>query len=188
MSPAAGPRLRRRTLLAGGALGLTVTLGLGACAIVPPIPKRPLPRADQALGWIRLTSEGRFQLWCVRMEMGQQISGALRDIAALELDVPPSMIDVAWPRTADVPLFKATVGSDSVRELLLPLAQACATLRRALIERASQRLGTDAREARITPEGQLSLGSRRLPLAGLAEPPLSLPAEAVPPTALRAPG
>lgn len=187
MSPAAGPRLRRRTLLASGALGLTVTLGLGACAIVPPIPKRPMPRADQALGWIRLTHEGRFQLWCVRMEMGQHIDTALRDIAALELDVPPSLIDVAWPRTADVPLFKATVGSDSVRELLLPLAQACATLRRALIERASDRLGTDAGEARITTEGQLTLGSRRLPLAGLAEPPLTLPAEAVPPAALRVP-
>ncbi|MET0333587.1 MAG: molybdopterin cofactor-binding domain-containing protein [Rhizobacter sp.] len=118
--------LSRRTLLAGG---ITVSFGLGGCALLPPIPKRPMPTLGDAIGWIHRTPDGRFLLWCPRVEMGQNVLGGLRRIAALELGVAEEAIDVRIPGTDDIALVKGTVGSDSVRELLVPLATACARLR-----------------------------------------------------------
>lgn len=119
--------LSRRALLAAG--GITVGFGLGGCSLLPPIPKRPAPTIDDAQGWIHRTPEGRFVLWCPRVEMGQNVLGGLRRIAALELNVAEEAIDVRIPGTSDVARVKGTVGSDSVRELLVPLATACARLR-----------------------------------------------------------
>ena len=119
--------LSRRTLLATG--GITVSFGLAGCSLIPPIPKRPAPTLDDALGWIHRTPEGRFLLWCPRVEMGQNVLGGLRRIAALELGVAEDTIEVRIPGTGDIARVKGTVGSDSVRELLVPLATACARLR-----------------------------------------------------------
>jgi isoquinoline 1-oxidoreductase beta subunit len=121
------PVLTRRALLAAG--GITVGFGLGGCSLIPPIPKRPAPTLDDALGWIHRSAEGRFVLWCPRVEMGQNVLGGLRRIAALELGVGEEAIDVRIPGTGDIGRVKGTVGSDSVRELLVPLATACARLR-----------------------------------------------------------
>lgn len=119
--------LTRRALLAAGSI--TVGFGLGGCSLIPPIPKRSAPTLDDALGWIHRTPEGRFVLWCPRVEMGQNVLGALRRIAALEQGVGEEAVDVRIPGTGDIGRVKGTVGSDSVRELLVPLATACARLR-----------------------------------------------------------
>lgn len=129
---------RRAFILAGG--GMTVALVSG-CSLVPPIPKRPMPETEDALGWIQLTSDGRWRLWSPRMEMGQGIMTSLRLLAAEELGVPPGQIDVRLPSTDNINRVKATVGSDSIREFALPLARASATLRDAVLARAAARLG-----------------------------------------------
>ncbi|WOB09746.1 xanthine dehydrogenase family protein molybdopterin-binding subunit [Piscinibacter gummiphilus] len=118
----------RRALLATAG-SITVSYGLGGCSLIPPIPKRPTPTLDDAVGWIHRTPEGRFVLWCPRVEMGQNVLGGLRRIASLELGVAEEAIDVRIPGTGDIGRVKGTVGSDSVRELLVPLATACARLR-----------------------------------------------------------
>lgn len=123
--------LSRRALLATAG-GITVSFGLGGCSLIPPIPKRPAPTLDDAVGWIHRTPDGRFVLWCPRVEMGQNVLGGLRRIAALELGVGEESIDVRIPGTSDIGRVKGTVGSDSVRELLVPLATACARLRDAM--------------------------------------------------------
>lgn len=122
------PTLSRRSLLIGSG-GITVAFGLGACSLIPPIPKRPAPTLDDAMGWIQLTPEGRFVLWSPRAEMGQNVLGGLRHIAARELGLPDEAIEVRVAGTADIQRVKATVGSDSIRELQVPLATACARLR-----------------------------------------------------------
>jgi isoquinoline 1-oxidoreductase beta subunit len=129
-------RLSRRALLAAG--GITVSFGLGGCALLPPIPKRPMPTLDDALGWIHRTPQGRFVLWCPRVEMGQNVLGGLRRIAALELGVAEDAVEVRIPSTEDIARVKGTVGSDSVRELLVPLATACARLRDELQARGDE--------------------------------------------------
>lgn len=64
--------------------------------------------------------------------MGQQIATALRQVASDELGVDALTITVVLPTTGDTARVRATVGSESVRDFALPLAQACATLREAL--------------------------------------------------------
>ena len=186
MSARALPGFRRRTMITGAA-GLTVTWALPGCALIPPIPQRPMPTESDAAGWIRLTTAGRFELWCVRMEMGQHITAALRKVAALELGVSADLIDTRLPTTTDVSPFKATVGSDSVRELLLPLATACATLRTVLLERATQRLGQTLNHLQVLEDGSVRTNGQSLALADLAEPSLMLSGHSAPAGPLRAP-
>jgi isoquinoline 1-oxidoreductase beta subunit len=119
--------LRRRGFLAGSAA--TVLLTTPGCSLLPPIPKRPQPTLDQAMGWLRIDDAGRVELFCPRMEMGQGIHAALRALVAHELGVPRSAVRVRHPSTADIARAKATVGSDSVRELAPLLREACALLR-----------------------------------------------------------
>jgi isoquinoline 1-oxidoreductase subunit beta len=117
--------MKRRSFLGG----LTVTF-LSACAL-PVIPKRPAPAADDAVAWIRF-ADGRYTLWIPRVEMGQNILTALKQIACDTLQIEWHQLDARLPSTADIGRVRATVGSDSVKDYALPLAQACATLRAAL--------------------------------------------------------
>lgn len=119
--------MKRRTLLGGA--GLTVLLA--GCGALPVIPKRPLPEAGDAQGWIRY-ADGRYTLWLPRAEMGQHVDTALLRIAGAELDVPAESITLQLPATDQIAPVRATVGSESIALFALPLAQACATLREAV--------------------------------------------------------
>lgn len=124
--------MKRRHLLAGtGLAAITVVFSAG-CALVPVIPKRPAPTPENAQGWIRHDGAGRYTLWVPCTEMGQQISTALQALAAAELGVAPQAVQLRLPGTGDIARVRATVGSASVQDFALPLAQACATLREAL--------------------------------------------------------
>lgn len=120
--------MKRRTFLAVGG-GLTVTF-LGGCTL-PVIPKRPRPEPKDALSWIRF-ADGRYTLFLPRVEMGQNILTALKQVACEELGIDWSQLDARLPNTGDIPRVRATVGSESVKDFALPLAQACATLRDAI--------------------------------------------------------
>ncbi|QIM52878.1 xanthine dehydrogenase family protein molybdopterin-binding subunit [Hydrogenophaga crocea] len=120
--------MKRRSLLLAGS-GLGVSFWLGGCAL-PVFPKRPAASPHDALGWIH-HENGRYTLRLPRAEMGQQIATALRQVAADELGVAAEAVAVRLAGTADLARVRATVGSESVRDFALPLAQACATLREA---------------------------------------------------------
>ncbi len=119
--------MKRRSLLAAGAL----TVLLPGCALLPVIPKRAAPSLKDAAGWVRHEG-GRYTVHLPRAEMGQNVATAFRQIACEELGAPWASVDVRLIHTARINRVKATVGSDSIREFALPLAQACATLRMAL--------------------------------------------------------
>lgn len=119
--------LQRRGFLAGSAA--TVLLAATGCSLLPPIPKRPQPTLENALGWLRRDASGHCELFCPRIEMGQGIHAALRRLVARELGIATSMVRVCSPSTADIAPVKATVGSDSVRELQPLLVEACRLLR-----------------------------------------------------------
>lgn len=114
----------------GALAGLTVALFSG-CAL-PVIPKRPAPNLDDALGWVRHDGDGRYTLWLPRVEMGQGILTGLKQIACAELGAGWGAVTVKIPGTRDIGRVKATVGSDSMKDYALPLAQACALLRDAV--------------------------------------------------------
>lgn len=134
--------MKRRHLLAGtGLAAITVVFGAG-CSLVPVIPKRPTPGAEDAQGWIRHDADGRYTLWLACAEMGQQISTALQGLAAAKLGVEPQAVQLRLPATGDIARVRATVGSASVQDFALPLAQACATLREALLAGGAAAGGT----------------------------------------------
>ena len=121
-------RVKRRTFLGLGA-GLTVTF-LAGCSL-PVIPKRPDPTPETALGWIR-HRDGRYVLALPRAEIGQNIATALKQVACDELGADWEAVDLQLAATGDIDRVRATVGSESVKDFALPLAQACATLRDAV--------------------------------------------------------
>lgn len=121
--------MKRRVFLGSGA-ALTVAFAVG-CAI-PVLPKRPEASADDAQAWIR-HQNGKYRLFLPRAEMGQNISTALKQIACEELNIGWDDLQVSLPATTDIGPVRATVGSESIKDFALPLAQACATLREALV-------------------------------------------------------
>ncbi|NBQ88466.1 MAG: xanthine dehydrogenase family protein molybdopterin-binding subunit [Betaproteobacteria bacterium] len=102
LARASSPRLSRRAWLLAGASGVA---GAGAViwgwAILPPRSRigAPAMRPDssQAVrlnGWIRIGADGRIGLAMPRSEMGQGVHTALAMLAAEELEVPLSMIEL----------------------------------------------------------------------------------------------
>lgn len=123
-------QISRRHLLGGVSAVLSVAF-LPGCANFPVIPKRPSPDARAGLSWISQQS-GDYVLTVPRVEMGQNITTALKQIACDELGIHPDRLKVRFHDTDSIERVRATVGSESVMEFALPLARACATLRQAL--------------------------------------------------------
>ena len=118
---------RRAFIQAGGVLSVAFLAG---CAL-PVIPKRPGAQHENALGWIHY-HEGRYELLLPRVEMGQNIGTALKQVACDELAIEWHQLTLRLPHTDEMARVRATVGSESVKDFAVPLAQACATLRDAL--------------------------------------------------------
>lgn len=123
-------KIRRRQLLGGAAATLSVAF-LPGCAVIPVIPKRPSPDTRAGLSWISHQS-GMYVLTMPRVEIGQNITTALKQIACDELGIHPQKIQVKPHNTDGIERVRATVGSESIMDFALPLARACATLRQAL--------------------------------------------------------
>ena len=122
--------VHRRSLLRVGGAGLIV--GFFAGCAMPVIPKRPKPDLETATGWVRFAN-GRYTLYIPRVEMGQNILTGLKQIACDELDIDWDRLDARLPHTGQIARVRATVGSESIKDFALPLAQACATLREAVV-------------------------------------------------------
>lgn len=124
--------MKRRTFLAGlGAFTVTLGGGVAVWSRFPVIPQRPEPDLETALGWIS-HRDGVFELVLPRIEIGQNISTALKQIACQELGAAWDDVTVTSQRTQGFSRVRSTVGSESVRHFAKLLAQACATLRDAL--------------------------------------------------------
>jgi isoquinoline 1-oxidoreductase subunit beta len=130
--------IKRRRLLRGGVIaGLgALTIGfLPGCAL-PVIPKRPKAELSDAAGWIRYDGT-RYQLFIPRVEMGQNILTALKQVACMELGVTWDQVDAQLHNT-QLARVRATVGSESIKDFALPLVQACASLREAVARGLTQ--------------------------------------------------
>ena len=123
-------QINRRHLLGGFGAVLSVAF-LPGCSSLPVIPKRPSPDARSGLSWISHQA-GNYVLTVPRVEMGQNIATALKQIACDELGINPDRLQVKLHATDSIERVRATVGSESIMDFALPLARACATLRQAL--------------------------------------------------------
>ena len=155
--------MKRRAFLTAAGAGLSVSFMAG-CNL-PVIPKRPAPQAEDALSWIRF-DDGRYTLFMPRVEMGQNIATGLKQVACEELGIAWSALDLRLHGTEDIRRVRATVGSESIKDYALPLAQACATLRDALAAgRTAGRI-----EARPRPVAELRAFAAKTRFVGHAVP------------------
>ncbi|MDA9493342.1 xanthine dehydrogenase family protein molybdopterin-binding subunit [Bradyrhizobium sp. CCBAU 11361] len=113
--------------------------------MTPPAPSLPvsLVANPRLSSWVRFTGEGRVEILPGKVEIGQGIVTALAQIAADELDVDISRVDMIRASTATSPNEGVTSGSLSIQQSGRALRHVCAEVRQRLLVAASERLGVD---------------------------------------------
>ncbi|MBR1130109.1 xanthine dehydrogenase family protein molybdopterin-binding subunit [Bradyrhizobium iriomotense] len=111
-----------------------------------PAPKLPvsLVANPRLSSWVKFSGEGRVAISPGKVEIGQGIVTALAQIAADELDVDISRIEMIRASTATSPNEGVTSGSLSIQQSGRALRQVCAEVRQRFLFAASERLGVDA--------------------------------------------
>ncbi len=159
---------RRRVLQAAtGAAGLTLVVWQGRRAL-PVGPSSADPGPADGRWWLQLGVDGRLRVRCPVHELGQGASVGLAQIAAEELGLPLSAVDIEGAGSDDLPPLRMTSGSRSIATHARPMALAAATLRERLRALAAQRLGLPTRQVQDADAGFGAADGRRLSLAALA--------------------
>jgi nicotinate dehydrogenase subunit B len=139
----------RRTLLkAGGALvvsiGAPITCeSVQAADNAAAAPKPPLT-PDQLSSYIAVNADGTISIYFGKMDMGQGLSVAIRQIVAEELDAPFDRTKIFIGDTATSVNQGGASGSTGVQEGGKQMRVAAAEARRVLVEMAADRLGVPA--------------------------------------------
>lgn len=105
--------------------------------------------------WIAFTDDERVIVRTGKSELGQGILTALTAIAADELAVDPSRVEVRGAETGVAPNEWMTAGSGSIEQSGTAVRQACAHARAILLARAADELGAPARELTVD-DGRIS--------------------------------
>ncbi|TYO64457.1 xanthine dehydrogenase family protein molybdopterin-binding subunit [Bradyrhizobium hipponense] len=123
----------------------------------PPAPKLPisLTANPRLSSWVRFTGEGRVAISPGKVEIGQGIVTALAQIAADELEVDMSRIEMIRASTATSPNEGVTSGSLSIQQSGRALRHVCAEVRQRFLVAASERLGVDAARLEVN-DGMIS--------------------------------
>jgi CO/xanthine dehydrogenase Mo-binding subunit len=94
--------------------------------------------------WVKFSGDGRVTVSPGKVEIGQGIVTALAQIAADELDVALSRVQMVRATTAGSPNEGVTSGSLSIQQSGRALRAACAEIRSIFLTAAADRLGVDA--------------------------------------------
>ncbi len=131
---------RRDFLKAGGALVVGFSM-LGSAAANTL--RAPISVAKAALdSWLPIGADNRITVYCGKVDLGTGTRTALAQMAAEELDVPFDQIEMVMGDTATTPDQWLTGANLTIFQGGSELRRAAASARRALLERAAQRLGT----------------------------------------------
>jgi CO/xanthine dehydrogenase Mo-binding subunit len=130
---------RRSFCLAGGALVVSFPMMLRSGAPhAAPLPGS-LSKAPYLDAWIRIDAYGRISVFTGKAELGQGIKTAIVQVAAEELKVEPSQIQLV---TADTELTadeQYTAGSHSLQDSGTAVRNAAAQVREILLGKAAER-------------------------------------------------
>lgn len=111
----------------------------------PPPPALPvsLVANPKLSSWLKFSAQGQVVVSPGKVEIGQGIVTALAQIAADELDVDISRLQMVRASTATSPNEGVTSGSLSVQQSGRALRHVCAEVRQIFLELASERLGVE---------------------------------------------
>ncbi len=146
MAGTLGNPARRRFVAAAGAIvvGFALDPRIAAAQAALPGSLRDSPLIDS---WIRIDASGSITVFTGKAELGQGIKTALIQVAAEELAVAPSQIELVTADTARTPNEGVTAGSQSMQNSGTAIRNAAAQARALLVRSASAKLGA--------PEGEL---------------------------------
>jgi CO/xanthine dehydrogenase Mo-binding subunit len=179
----------RRELLSAGALVVAFSLapralaqggeGAGPRTQAPGLPGslRATPMLD---AWIRIDGQGGITVFTGKAELGQGIKTALIQVAAEELDVPPSAIAIITADTGRSPNEGVTAGSHSMQDSGVAILNAAANVRTLLAEAAARRWSVSADQATTTGDGRIKGPAGQTAAYGELAAGLSLHVEARP--------
>ncbi len=134
--------LTRRQLLKNTgwlAAGITVTASTG-CSLLPALPTFGVSSAEDSLMWVQLTPDGRVDFFLPRAELGQGVADTFSLVVAEELFIDPGSVTCLHQSTDVMAPCQMTVGSQSVENYFLLVAQAAAYLRHTIQLRLSEQL------------------------------------------------
>ncbi|MBT8184829.1 MAG: molybdopterin-dependent oxidoreductase [Eudoraea sp.] len=101
-----------------------------------------LSKANQVNAWLQVLEDGRILVFSGKVELGQGIRTAIRQVAAEELDMELDQVTVQLAETGLTPNEGYTAGSSSIPNSAMSVRYAAATARQKLLELASQKLNT----------------------------------------------
>ncbi len=136
-----GPWLRRDDIL----LVLRRPHGEGS-VVDEPRRASPQPAVDHRELFLAVTAAGEIVGFNGHVDLGTGIRTALAQIVAEELDVPVASVTMELGHTGVTPDQGATIASESLQVAAIPLRQAAACARRALLALAAERLTTPLSE------------------------------------------
>src|SRR5262245_16070919 len=114
----------------------------------PPVP--PMIRNNPQLdAWVRIAPDGSVTVMTGRVELGQGILTAMRQVAADELDVAPARIALISGDTALTPNEGVTAGSLAVKLGSTALGLACADARATLVGVAAKAWGVEPQAVKV---------------------------------------
>lgn len=149
-------------------MNMAYQLATGAGADKPRLPGS-LHMNRRLSQWLRVSRDGFIEITSGKVELGQGILTALRQIAADELDVGPERVRVVAARTGRSPDEGVTSGSLSVQESGTALRHACAEARAIYLAAAAQKLGVAADTLRVADGEILGAGNLRTSYWELAD-------------------
>ena len=146
---------RRSLLKAGGALVVSLGAPVGfdvaqaagdatSAAIKPPL------TPDQLSSYLTVNSDGSISTYFGKMDMGQGLSVAIRQIVAEELDVPYDRVTISIGDTATSLNQGGASGSTGVQEGGKQMRMAAAEARRVLVAMAADKLGVAPEQLTVT--------------------------------------
>ncbi len=115
-----------------------------APAPAPPALPVSLAANPKLSAWLEFSGDGQVTVSPGKVEIGQGIVTALAQIAADELDIDLSRVQMIRASTASSPNEGVTSGSLSIQQSGRALRHACAEVRRIFLQQAAERLGVDA--------------------------------------------
>ncbi|WP_339878197.1 molybdopterin cofactor-binding domain-containing protein [uncultured Algoriphagus sp.] len=101
-----------------------------------------LRNANKVNAWLQVLQDGRVMVFSGKVELGQGIRTAIRQVAAEELDMELNQIEVHLAETEVTPDEGYTAGSSSIPNSAMSVRYAAATARQKLLELASPKLKT----------------------------------------------
>src|SRR5580704_5003505 len=146
---------RRTMLKAGGALVVSLSAPVAfdtaladgdamSAAAKPPL------TPDQLSSYLTVNADGSISTYFGKMDMGQGLSVAIKQIVAEELDVPYDRVTISIGDTATSLNQGGASGSTGVQEGGKQMRMAAAEARRVLVEMAASKLGLPADQLTVT--------------------------------------